>query len=708
MIPRTAALFWLLLTLSAAAQWYPFQRYGLELGLSDSSVLALAQDSRGFVWIGTAGGGLLRYDGMDFVPFSNRRTAIPRTITAVCTAGSELYIGTDSGMKVLRLRADAKDSLDARATAKASVIRGRIHALQKTPDGRIHVRTESGMWYVDIRNGVVVRSRDSLVFTVRRPAATFAGMSRAVARDGSGRFWYATDRGLLCEDAAQSMLYDPMNGLDMTDLYCVLADREGSIWCGGVGGLRRISPGRTQVFAPGAGLPLETGTVLRSAFGPDGSMWFCTSSGLWRWKAGRISLFASTGRIPGGVQHVIPRGPDQLLFGSWMGLTLMDQQRSSTLSRAQGLPSDTITALLESSRGGFWIGTPEGLVRWKSDTMRMLTIRDGLPSNFVSHIAEDASGDVWVATPNGACLISRAANEEVIHLKQFSGIDIVSVFVDRQNNAWFGTSNDGVYSLRVDGILHLTHRDGLAADHVTSIAQDRHGTLYLGTPRGISALPEANVERYMQTDSSLSWHQQSVVTMLPFLRMTGMFPVGTAQDLPAPAIMRNGMYGTTSGPLFITTAGGVAVFSPRAPGTRDSSVPRIILHEVRIGDRETNQKGTLILAPDEEVVRVHVLLPTYRNPGQRRYIYRLDGFEYVWHESNDGRIVLSGLSPGSYQLVIRAGIGEGVWTEDLTLDIEMRSALSDSIFFKALALLMAAALGYAARASVLALRQRPR
>jgi len=50
---------------STEAQRFRFARLGLEDGLSQSSVYALAQDAEGFMWVGTQNG-LNRYDGRTF------------------------------------------------------------------------------------------------------------------------------------------------------------------------------------------------------------------------------------------------------------------------------------------------------------------------------------------------------------------------------------------------------------------------------------------------------------------------------------------------------------------------------------------------------------------------------------------------------------------------------------------------------------------
>ena len=61
----SAGMLCLLLTVPAHAQHWSFQTFGPEQGLTNSTILVLKQDSRGFLWVSTEGG-LFRYDGDRF------------------------------------------------------------------------------------------------------------------------------------------------------------------------------------------------------------------------------------------------------------------------------------------------------------------------------------------------------------------------------------------------------------------------------------------------------------------------------------------------------------------------------------------------------------------------------------------------------------------------------------------------------------------
>jgi len=82
-----------------------FERLGLEDGLSQQAVLAIAQDKQGFMWFGTEDG-LDRFDGYSFQHLRRTRDAsgLPDAfITDVRgDAAGRLWVATDGGAVVWR------------------------------------------------------------------------------------------------------------------------------------------------------------------------------------------------------------------------------------------------------------------------------------------------------------------------------------------------------------------------------------------------------------------------------------------------------------------------------------------------------------------------------------------------------------------------------------------------------------------------------
>jgi signal transduction histidine kinase/ligand-binding sensor domain-containing protein len=84
------------------------------------------------------------------------------------------------------------------------------------------------------------------------------------------------------------------------------------------------------------------------------------------------------------------------------------------------LKEATINVIMEDSRGNYWIGTTNGLVKIdKTGTSHVYTQQDGLPSPLIQCIKEDRQHNIWVGTLNG--LVKFSLNSTISNLTNSIG-----------------------------------------------------------------------------------------------------------------------------------------------------------------------------------------------------------------------------------------------------------------------------------------------
>ncbi len=66
--------------------------------LPSNNISALAKDNAGNIWIGTRGGGLVKYDGVNFSTYNTGNGLASNTVTCVDVVGSQIYVGTNAGL----------------------------------------------------------------------------------------------------------------------------------------------------------------------------------------------------------------------------------------------------------------------------------------------------------------------------------------------------------------------------------------------------------------------------------------------------------------------------------------------------------------------------------------------------------------------------------------------------------------------------------
>jgi ligand-binding sensor domain-containing protein len=87
---------------NSPSQEYSIETFSVGEGLSQSTVFSLFQDSEGFIWLGTRGGGLNRFDGYNFDVFMHNSTdqtslSNNEVISIYEDSGKSLWIGTRYG-----------------------------------------------------------------------------------------------------------------------------------------------------------------------------------------------------------------------------------------------------------------------------------------------------------------------------------------------------------------------------------------------------------------------------------------------------------------------------------------------------------------------------------------------------------------------------------------------------------------------------------
>ena len=125
-----------------------FERFSVDNGLSHNSIRSLAQDSTGYIWIGTEYG-LNRYNGYDFkqylhVPEDSTSISFPIVTALHVTANGTLWVGTGRGICVYNPRRDCFERLPVLAEGKA-LPRLTIHMITSDKEGNVWAASGQGL-----------------------------------------------------------------------------------------------------------------------------------------------------------------------------------------------------------------------------------------------------------------------------------------------------------------------------------------------------------------------------------------------------------------------------------------------------------------------------------------------------------------------------------------------------------------------------------
>jgi ligand-binding sensor domain-containing protein/signal transduction histidine kinase len=161
-----------------------------------------------------------------------------------------------------------------------------------------------------------------------------------------------------------------------------------------------------------------------------------------------------------------------------IGFVVFDKQNTPPLK------SNNIRSLVQDRQGALWIGTAQGLVRMLDGEFSSFAAEQGLPSDDVEAVYEDREGAVWVGTSSGVSRFRDGAFTTFTTRDGLAGRDVQSLFQDAEGALWIGTTG-GLSRFEGGKVVNYTTREGLAIDGVTAIQQGADGNLWFGTADGL-------------------------------------------------------------------------------------------------------------------------------------------------------------------------------------------------------------------------------
>ncbi|MCX7033286.1 MAG: diguanylate cyclase [Arenimonas sp.] len=252
------------------------------VGLEGESVLSLAEDKAGNIWIGTYSTGLVRWaDGAIQERLTSSDVLPSNQVRAVMESGDgTLWVGTARGL--LRRKGGVSTSLGE----KDGLPRDFVLSLREAADGSIWVGTSNGAGHVqgDKITALDLSSMDG--------AQDVFGMHE----DDDGTMWFATDRGLVrLRDGALSIV-GGRQGLPVDAVFQVIVDTYGNFWLTSNAGVVYVRRDDMEAVANGGGVRLDYqqfaeadgmgSAQCNGGAGPaalragDGSIWVATAKGV--------------------------------------------------------------------------------------------------------------------------------------------------------------------------------------------------------------------------------------------------------------------------------------------------------------------------------------------------------------------------------------------------------------------------------------------
>lgn len=454
---------------------YEFISIGDVKKIPENVVTSLAEDSQGFLWIGTAAG-IVRYDGYRFRLF-------------------------------------------AHDTQKSDSLAGNfVGDILPLSDGTIWIASEPGGVSVF---DPITETFNSIFDHQQLLLNPFLSSVSALEKDSFGNFWLGTKNGVVKINPLNKSTFENFtkekDQLLHNDIRALLFDRSGVLWVGGRGGLNRynyIEARFESIFAaPGQDL---SKTFVRSLYQDDiGRIWIGTdNNGVFILNTDEMLLEKALQGIPqednkSAAYAITQARENEMWIGRFGGIDRVDIRTGRWLSRIVSDPSapnslvnNDIRSLLKDESGMMWVaGYGSGLQRHQQNNnglnvLRFSLLRPNLLSNpNVSSVLETRSGKIWIGTRGAGIDIYDTQKGVVGGYRAKPGVAgtlqagwITTMAEDTQGNIWVGVNPGKLYRFDPKSQIFESYSDekGLISSNIRVLKTTASGDLWIGTNNGLA------------------------------------------------------------------------------------------------------------------------------------------------------------------------------------------------------------------------------
>ena len=501
-----------------------FVHYGLEEGLSQSSVRTLFQDNLGFLWIG-AQDGLNRFDGYSFKVFRpnpNDLSALNgNEISAIIqSADGALWVGTNGGLNRYDLVTGKFSHWVHDNNDPGSLINDVVQAIHQDSQNKLWIGTRVGLDQFDPATGKFTH----LTLPDKQTESGNVYSINVLHEDRDGTLWLGTNDGLMSYDMRNGkfQLYQNENGdsnsISFNEVTSISEDQNGRLWIGTHLGLNRLDPsiGKFMRFIHSNSDPasLVDDFVQVTYIDRANQLWVGTRNGLDRFTPANQQFihYQNDPAVPTDLSDnniaSIYEDRGGVLWVGTFGGGLNEHDRSQdqfayyhhSNGDAGSLSGDIIFPIIPAAEGKLWIGTHQaGLNLFDPATGQSEQYRhdpmdpDSLLSDTVRSLFLDKAGTFWIGTDIGLDRLDPVSSRFIHYVsntqdpKSIPFGKVYKIYQDSRSTYWVGTSKGvRLFNPRTREFTKIdavgpADSAGLADGPARVIYEDRNGAIWLGT-----------------------------------------------------------------------------------------------------------------------------------------------------------------------------------------------------------------------------------
>lgn len=711
---------------SGSGQSHNFKTYGVRQGIPHSVIWGIHEDSRGYIWFGSYGRGVARFDGVNFQNYTMIDGLPSNIINDVVedSNGNMWFAAGESGLSHFNGKSFTNYSTED------GLIGDEIVSLLHDSEGRLWIGTTDGL---------TLREKNQMSTLIKKDSLS-ANYVNHIIEDKEGRIWIAGKKLSLFENGKlEEVSSFPRTIYGLTHL---AEDSDGSIYVSTLGGgLYKLDEGEWLQYTTEDGL--LGNSIYSILMDKSGRLWIGGDDGVCYLENGKFTALGEKQGIPTGsvLNFAEDRFDNVWLSINEVGVVKYQENGFEHFTKKDGLPSNNIYSLFQIDSLSFWIGTDKGLTYWHDQEVENFNEASGFKAKFPYQIVRRRNGDFWFATESGIVIydgfqfhkaesyginytqegLADTANtwlsfgagvielqevgtppaytdrKYVHHLERngFSNAATGPSLIDNNGVLWISTTGDGLYKYENDTFTQYSSKDGLPSNYIHSLSIDKNENIWIGTSNGISRFDRDLFYNVTEVDGLNSNKANNLVFENDSILWVGMTQ-GVDRILldEKNEVVEIKNYGFEDGFAGIETNTGAALRDMQGNiwmGTIDglTKITPSNLKENRIEPLtqitdvdlffETTEWAqysddligwtflpkNLDLPYDQNHLTFKFIGINHISPSKIRYKWLLQDFDKEWSKMSDlNQITYSNIPPGQYTFMVKARNSDGVWNSN--------------------------------------------
>ncbi|MGL5379095.1 ligand-binding sensor domain-containing protein [Clostridium sp.] len=489
----------------SAKEQINFKNITIQDGLTQGTVEALFQDSKGYIWLGT-NDGLNKYNGYDFKKYSvneDKENSLINNYILDITEDIDGNIWTATASGLSKIHSDGTSITNySNDENHGNLSHRNTNCILITKNQQILVGTADGLniYNKETNNFSRIFEKDNLS----------SQYINSLTEDDKGNIWIGTENGInkinLSSGESEQFLQtsNPYN-LNSTEIYKIYYDYKGYIWAGS--------------YSTGAyKLDLKTSEITHYPYDKK-----------------------DVTSLPGGmIRNFLRDKSGDMWITTDEGLSKFDNNTETFISHKNkiydinSLVDNNTFSIIQDKSGLIWVGTYSGVSifnpsskvqHYKNDPFDNNTITN----NMVSAIYEDTYGSLWIGTRYNGIDILDKNMDKIKNLNTDYIIDNDIIDIAGNDNFVFIGTNKGltILDLKNKTSKNFDEKTGLTNKSIRSLYYDDLGYLWIGTSSGLYILNLSNYEILDLTEVILKYSPNDSYISDIYKTTSGEYWIGT-------------------------------------------------------------------------------------------------------------------------------------------------------------------------------------